>query len=149
MILSKQQMTSISKYTKFIPYLYFLSVIVYWFTGFNKSEGISAYLILLFGIPFLWQLIKPSRKLNFSLGIVFVCLSSYLILAYLFDFLNLIHWTESSKRLLFYGGLLVLGNFVMSLWMVRNSIRKEFWWKWMKNDNHAKKHIAVFQFCNF
>jgi hypothetical protein len=119
-------MQTISKYTKFIPYLYFLSIIAFWFTDMNKSEGISAYPILLFSIPFLWQLIKPSEKLNFSLGIVFVCLSSYLILAYLFDLLNIVNWTESSKRLLFYGGLLVIGNFVMSLWMIRNSIKKEF-----------------------
>ncbi len=119
-------MNAISKYTKFIPYLYFLSVIAYWFADLNKSEGLSAYPILLFGIPFLWQLIKPSRKLNFSLGIVFVCLSSYLILAYLSDLLNIVNWTESSKHLLFYGGLLVVGNFVMSLWIVRNSIKKVF-----------------------
>ncbi|WP_296380961.1 hypothetical protein [Winogradskyella sp.] len=119
-------MHTISKYTKFVPYLYFLSVIVYWFTGINKSDGISAYPILLFGIPFLWQLIKPSQKLNFSLGIIFVCLSSYLILAYLSDLLNIVNWTESSKKLLFYGGLLVFGNFVMSLWIVRNSIKKVF-----------------------
>jgi len=116
----------ISKYTKFVPYFYFISVIVYWFTDVNKSDGISAYPILLFGIPFLWQLIKPSRKLNFSLGIVFVCLSSYLILAYLSDLLNIVQWTESSKKLLFYGGLLVVGNFIMSLWIVRNSIKKVF-----------------------
>lgn len=119
-------MASISKYTKFIPYLYFLSVIAYWFTTINGMDGISAYPILLFGIPFLWQLIKPNRKLNFSLGIVFVCLSSYLIFAYLFDLLNIIHWSEASKKLLFYGGLLVVGNFVMSLWIVRNSIKKAF-----------------------
>lgn len=99
---------------------------MYWFANINRTDGISAYPILLFGIPFVWQLIKPSRKLNFSLGIVFVCLSSYLIVAYLFDLLNIIHWTEYSKKLLFYGGLLVIGNFIMSLWIVKNSIRKEF-----------------------
>ncbi|WP_299111771.1 hypothetical protein [uncultured Winogradskyella sp.] len=119
-------MNAISKYTKFIPYLYFLSVIVYWFTDINKSEGLSAYPILLFAIPFLWQLIKPNRKLNFSLGIIFVCLSSYLILAYLSNVLNIVNWSEASKRLLFYGGLLVVGNFVMSLWIIRNSIKKVF-----------------------
>ena len=119
-------MQTISKYTKFVPYLYFLSVIIYWFTDINKNEGVSAYPILLFGIPFLWQLIKPNRKLNFSLGIVFVCFSSYLILAYLSDLLNIVNWTESTNRLLFYGGLLVVGNFVMSLWIVRNSINKVF-----------------------
>ena len=119
-------MQTINKFTKFIPYLYFLSVITYWFTTINKTEGISAYPILLFGIPFLWQLITPNRKLNFSLGIVFVCLSSYLILAYLFNLLNIIHWTDTARKLLFYGGVLVVGNFVMSLWMIRNSIKEAF-----------------------
>ena len=119
-------MATLSKYTRFIPYFYFLSVIIYWFTEINQSNGISAYPILLFSIPFLWQLFKPTRKLNFSLGIIFVCLSSYLIFAYLFDLLNIIQWTEASKKLLFYGGLLVIGNFVMSLWIVRNSIKKVF-----------------------
>ena len=119
-------MHTISKFTKFIPYFYFLSVIVYWFTIINRLQGISAYPILLFGIPFLWQLIKPSRKLNFTLGIVFACLSSYLILAYIFDLFNVINWTESVKKILFYGGILVAGNFVMSLWMVRNGIKKLF-----------------------
>lgn len=119
-------MHTISKYTKFIPYLYFISVIIYWFTGINRSEGLSAYPILLFSIPFLWQLIKPNRKLNFSLGIIFVCLSSYLIFAYLFDLLNIVNWSEASKRFLFYGGALVIGNFIMSLWIIRNSIKKVF-----------------------
>ncbi len=119
-------MHTISKYTKFIPYLYFLSIIIYWFTDINKSEGLSAYPILLFGIPFLWQLIKPIRELNFSLGIIFVCLSSYLVLAYLFDLLNIINWSEPAKQFFFFGGLFVVGNLVMSLWMIRNSIKKVF-----------------------
>ncbi len=119
-------MKLISKYSKFVPYLYFLSVIVFWFTDVNRSEGISAYPILLFGIPFLWQLIRPSRKLNFSLGIVFVCLSSYLILAYLTSLLDIITWSESTRKFLFYGGALVIAHFVMSLWIIRNSIRKVF-----------------------
>jgi len=119
-------MNTISKYTKFIPYLYFLSVIVYWFTDISKSQGISAYPILLFGIPFLWQLIKPNRELNFSLGIVFVCLSSYMILAYLTNLLNIVSWSESAKHFLFFGGTLVIVNFVMSLWIIRNSMKKLF-----------------------
>ena len=119
-------MNAISKYTKFIPYLYFISIVAYWFTIINKSEGISAYTILLFGIPFLWQLIKPNRELNFSLGIIFVCLSSYLVVAYIFNLLDIMNWSESSKRLLFYGGGLVAGNFIMSLWIIRNSIKKVF-----------------------
>lgn len=119
-------MNLFNRYSKFIPYLYFITVILFWFTDINKTKGISAYPILLFGIPFLWQLIKPKRKLNFSLGIIFVCLSSYLILAYLSDVFHIINWSESSKAFLFYGGLFVIGNFVMSLWIIRNSIKKVF-----------------------
>jgi len=82
-------MKTLSKYSKFVPYLYFIAVVGYWFTDINKTQGITAFPILLFGIPFLWQIIKPNRKLNFTLGITFVCLSSYLILAYLSDFFQI------------------------------------------------------------
>lgn len=119
-------MSLISKYSKFIPYLYFITFIAYWFTGVNRTEGISAYPILLFGIPFLWQLIKPNRDLNFSLGIIFVCLTSYMILAYLSEVLNIITFSEQLKQFVFIGGLFIITNFIMSLWIIRNSINKEF-----------------------
>lgn len=119
-------MKAISKFSIFIPYLYFLAVIVYWFTMVNRNEGLTAYPILLFGIPFVWQLIKPNEKLNFSLGITFVCLSSYTILAYLTDMLKIVALSEQTKQFLVMGGFFVIANFVMSLWMVRNSIKKVF-----------------------
>ncbi|GFZ79009.1 hypothetical protein GCM10011531_05860 [Aquaticitalea lipolytica] len=119
-------MKIISKYSKFIPYLYFIVVILYWFTDVNRSEGITAYPILLFGIPFIWQLVKPNNSLNFSLGIIFVCLSSYMILAYLSDFLNIVSLSNEVKQFLILGGFFVIGNFIMSLWMIRNSIKRSF-----------------------
>lgn len=119
-------MKLISTYSKFVPYLYFIAVIIYLFTSINKSEGLSAYPILLFGIPFLWQLIKPNKNLNFSLGITFVCLSSYLILAYLFDIFNIFSITGTIKSFIVLGGLFVFTNFSMSLWMIRNSMKKSF-----------------------
>jgi hypothetical protein len=117
---------TILKYSKFIPYLYFIAVTAYWFTLVNKSEGITAFPILLFGIQFLWQLLKPNRKLNFVLGITFVCLSSYMILVYLFDMLNIVTLSVSTKKYLMFGGLFVLANFVMALWIIRNSIKRSF-----------------------
>lgn len=119
-------MKLIHKYSKFIPYFYFIAVIVYWFTDVNRNSGLTAYPILLFGIPFLWQLIKPSQKLNFSLGITFVCISSYLILAYLSDLLNIVNLSMTTKQFIVYGGLFVAANFVMALWMIRNSIKRSF-----------------------
>lgn len=119
-------MKAISKYTRFIPYLYFISVIIYWFTYTNRTEGISAYPILLFGIPFIWQLIKPNRNLNFSLGIIFVCVSSYLILAYGLALLNIVNWFGATASFFTTIGLFITGSFVMALWMIRNSIQKQF-----------------------
>jgi multisubunit Na+/H+ antiporter MnhE subunit len=119
-------MKLIQKYSKFIPYLYFIAVISYWFTDVNRNSGVTAYPILLFGIPFVWQLIKPSKKLNFSLGITFVCISSYLILAYLSDLFNIVNFSLFIKQLMVYGGLFIAANFVMSLWMIRNSMKRAF-----------------------
>ncbi|GAA0740959.1 MULTISPECIES: hypothetical protein [Flavobacteriaceae] len=119
-------MKIISKYSKFVPYLYFLAIIAYWFTVVNRSEGISAYPILLFGIPFLWQVLKPNRKLNFTLGITFVCLSSYMILAYLSDVLNIVSLSYTTKKFILYGGFLAIANFIMALWIIRNSLKRSF-----------------------
>jgi hypothetical protein len=119
-------MKLVQKYSKFIPYLYFITVIVFWFTDVNKNSGVHAYPILLLGIPFLWQLVKPSKQLNFTLGITFVCISSYLILAYLSDFFNIVNLPETTKQFIIYGGLFVVANFVMALWMIRNSMKRSF-----------------------
>jgi hypothetical protein len=119
-------METISKYSKFVPYLYFLAVIAYWFTDVNQSKGITAYPILLFGIPFLWQIIKPSKQLNFTLGITFVCLSSYVIVAYLSDVFNIVNLSQQTKQFMVYGGIFVIANFVMALWMIRNSFKRSF-----------------------
>lgn len=119
-------METISKYSKFIPYLYFLTIIAYWFTQVNRDFGINAFPILLFGIPFIWQLFKPNRKLNFTLGITFVCLSSYLILVYISDAFNIVHISEHVKQMMWFSGLLVMSNFIMALWMIKNSLHRSF-----------------------
>ncbi|MCB0382545.1 MAG: hypothetical protein KDD05_04390 [Psychroserpens sp.] len=119
-------MKEIQKYSKYIPYFYYIAVIVYWFTNVNRHSGLTAYPILLFGIPFLWQLIKPNKQLNFTLGITFVCISSYLILAYLFDLLHIVNLSPTTKQFILYSGFFVAANFVMALWMIRNSMKRSF-----------------------
>ena len=110
--------------TKIIPYLYFITVVIYWFTCINRSEGITAYPILFFGIPFLYQIVKPNKKLNFTLGISFVCLSSYLILAYVFNIVDFKELTNNTKIFILNSGLFVFTNFIMALWIIRNSMTK-------------------------
>ena len=119
-------MKFVNTYSKFIPYLYFIAISIFWFTEVNKVSGVTAYPILLLGIPFLWQIIKPNRKLNFALGITFVCLSSYIILAYLSNLLNIVDIPLSIKEFIIFGGLFVAVNFVMALWIIRNSIKRAF-----------------------
>ncbi|MFV9552121.1 hypothetical protein [Algibacter sp. PT7-4] len=119
-------MKPLSKYTKFTPYLYFTAITAYWFTIVNKSEGITAYPILLFGIPFLWQIIKPNKTLNLTLGITFVCVSSYLILAFISDILHIISFSGPIKQFLLPGGLFIFANLIMSLWIIKNSLHKSF-----------------------
>ena len=111
-------MIGVQKFSRFVPYLYYIAMTTYWFTMVNRSEGISAYPILLFAIPFVWQLIKPSEKLNFSLGIIFVCLSSYLLIANLSYSFDIISFSDTAKRFLMLGTFFLIGNLVMSLWMV-------------------------------
>ena len=115
-------MNIISKYANLTPYLYFIAITLYWFIDINQSQGFTSYLILLFSIPFLWQIIKPNKELNFTLGTVFVCLSSYLILAYLSDIFNIASITIA-KGFILYGGIFVILNFFMSVWIIRNSLK--------------------------
>ncbi|MEZ4797511.1 MAG: hypothetical protein R2785_10125 [Flavobacteriaceae bacterium] len=119
-------MKLLNKYANLVPYLYFIAAIAYVFTYTNQREGILAYPILLLGIPFLWQLIRPNVKLNFALGITFMCLSSYMILAYLSDIFNIISFNAKISHLLIIGSGFILANFVMSLWIIRNSIKQTF-----------------------
>lgn len=116
-------MKIISKHARIIPHLYFISVVIYWFTNINQYNGSTAYLILLLGIPFLWQIIKPHKSLNFTLGITFICISSYLILAFLAE---LIRMSSLNKNYAILGGLFVMANFTMSMWIIRNSLKRQF-----------------------
>jgi len=119
-------MKYLSKHIKFIPYLYFLSFIALWFTDVNRNQGVLAFPILIFGIPFIWQLVKPNNKLNFALGTTFVCISSYFILAYLSDVLDIISFGKTAKQFIIIGGLLSFTNFIKSLWIIRNSLKRAF-----------------------
>ncbi len=118
-------MKLISKYTNLVPYLYFIVVTLYWFIDTNQSQGITSYLILLFSAPFVWQIIKPNKELNFTLGTIFICLSSYLILAYLSDLFNIAS-ISIAKGFIVYGGVFVILNFFMSVWIIRNSLKRSF-----------------------
>jgi len=111
-------MKALKKYT---PYLYFLSIIIFLFSNFNNN--ISSYSLLILTIPFIWQIIKPNPRLRFILGITTICLSSYLIIVYLTGVLNVISLSFNiTDKLMIFGGLFVVANFVMSLWIIRSTM---------------------------
>jgi uncharacterized membrane protein YhdT len=116
-------MNLINRFSKTIPHLYFIAVTAYWFTTINRTEGLTAYPILLFGIPFLWQIIKPNKKLNLALGITFVCLSSYLIIAYLSKVINFNSLDLNINSIIISSGLFIATNFIMAMWIIKNCLR--------------------------
>ncbi len=118
-------MKLLNRYANLTPYLYFIAIVLYWFTLLNKSNGIIAFPILLLIIPFLWQIIKPNKELNFVLGITFVCISSYVIVAQLANVLN-IPSLILAKGVIIYSGIFVFLNFAMSAWIVRNSLKQTY-----------------------
>jgi len=116
-------MVKFNKILKLAPYLYFIAVIATWFTVTNKSQGLIAYPILIIVVPFLWQLIKPSNTLNFSLGITTVCLSSYVIIAHMASIIDVAAYALKSNPNGLYSWSFVLLNFFMAVGIVRNSIK--------------------------
>ena len=116
-------MNTINKISKTLPYLYFIAITAYWFTVINRTEGLTAYPILLFAVPFLWQVIKPTKKLNLTLGITFVCLSSYLIIAYLSKIIDFSALDININSIIISSGLFIITNFVMAMWIIKNSLR--------------------------
>lgn len=119
-------MTFFSTNTKQIPYLYFIIITACWFTVVNKAQGVTAFPILILAMPFLWQLIKPNNRLNFSLGITIMCLSSYLIIAHITQIINASSLILSSTNMNLLSWIFIFLNFIMALWIVRNSMKTPF-----------------------
>ena len=109
---------------KYIPYLYFILAISYWFLDVVWRGGWTSVWILLLAVPFIWHLIKPSAKLSLSLGILFSLISCYLVLAYLSDVFNLTTMTDTAKTFIVVGGLFVLTNLSMSVWILINGLKR-------------------------
>ncbi|MGV6829950.1 MAG: hypothetical protein ACWA5P_00120 [bacterium] len=116
-------MKQLKFYANRLPYFYFIALAIYWFSILLGTEVLSAILVLLMCIPFLWQLIKPNRELNFGLGVIFICISSYLIMGSLADLFNLPSVVIAS-RVIIYGSFIAILNFAMSAWIVRNSVKR-------------------------
>ena len=120
------QMKTLNKYSKLIPYFYFIAVVAYWFTDVNKTEGITAFPILLFSIPFIWQILKPKSKLNHTLGITLVSLKLYFISANIVGFFHMSSMTDRTTDFVIYGGLLVILVSGIKMWIVTNDRRQSF-----------------------
>jgi len=114
---------SIKKYSKFVPLLYFITIIIYWFLDIRNNEGSSPYIILCLAIPFIWQLIKYNKIINIILGCLFICLSLYISLAFFSDVFKIKEVTANTNTFLLIGSLFVFLNLIMSVWMFINGIK--------------------------
>ncbi len=109
-------MINTKKMKKYIPYVYFLATIVFFFSIFNDKA--IHYLVLALSIPFVWQIFKPNFILRFILGITTICLSLYFALGYLTGVLNIISLINITDQVMLFGGLFVATNLIMSLCIV-------------------------------
>lgn len=125
-------MNSLKDFSKYLPHLYFIALAIYGFTYFNRISSLAAYALFILAVPFIWQLIKPSERLNLTLGITSVCLTSYVIVAFLFNLLNIIALSESLKYSVTIS-CICIASFIMALWMIRNSLKKRFSYKTIRN----------------
>lgn len=117
-------MKSLKNLSVYIPYTYFIAVIAIFFTLINRNYGIVAYPILLLLIPFVKQIIAPKKYLNFLLGISFISITTLLITIYIISNLNLSPSHIVGYFMFLYGGIIIPINFIMALWMIRNSLKK-------------------------
>lgn len=115
-----------SNTAKYVPYLYFIATIAYCFITLKTTHYVFAYALLALIIPFLWQIIKPNPQLNFKLGLVIICISSYTILAYLLQILHIVNFVNISPNTVIYIGSFIFLNFYMALWIIKNSFSKSF-----------------------
>lgn len=110
-----------------IPYLYFI-IVWLWigFAGLVKGS-LSSIPVLLFCLPFGYLMFKEKKGLNLLAGILMLCWSILILLAYLFDAVKIGNpYTFNSISFLIAGGILVALNFLMSVKLITKACDPKF-----------------------
>jgi hypothetical protein len=107
-----------------IPYLYFIAIWSWIAIGGFKVR-VENFTLLTFCVPFVYQLFKEKKGLNLLLGILMMCWSILILLAYISDAMK-INMLDSSKTISFIigGGVLVMLNFFMSFKLILKALKQ-------------------------
>lgn len=108
-----------------IPHLYFIAI---WFwvalEGVLKGQLQSFYMFALC-LPFAYQIAKEKKGLNLLLGILMLCWSVLMLLAYFSDLAKINEiGSQRTMRFVIGGGLLVILNFVMTINLISKAVDK-------------------------
>jgi len=95
-------MKMISKYASIVPYFYFFIILLFWFTDMSQNIRLILYSIFLLTLPLIWNYIKLNKQLNLSLSITFLCLTSHLVLLYLFQFFPFESFIQIANQLMMF-----------------------------------------------
>jgi hypothetical protein len=108
----------IKDYRYTAPLLYFLAIILWMYFGnlFHAQE--AEPLILLFCIPFLYQLVFRNRLISIVLAMFMLVWAVWMLMAYASEYTQLAsHSSEGMVSFMLTGGVFILLNFVMAIWL--------------------------------
>lgn len=101
-----------------LPYFYFASITLYFFakpfTHEINETLVSSLLMLAITFVFLAQLKYKFKQLDSILGIITLCWSCWMLLAFYSDFVNASPWTLNGKWVFLYSSFVIF-NFYFSI----------------------------------
>ncbi|MEZ4933472.1 MAG: hypothetical protein R2788_15295 [Saprospiraceae bacterium] len=114
-------------YLSAVPYLYFIAILSWIFFGnwMGEKTGGSSIGVLLFTMPFFVQIFLKSKPLDLFLIAICTLFTSWMLLAYLSDVMDITAMTDGALRFIIIGGLFSVGNILMTGWLFFNLRNRE------------------------
>ncbi|MEP6700223.1 MAG: hypothetical protein ABJA85_02870 [Bacteroidota bacterium] len=111
-------MNNLKNIIKWSPYIYFF---IFFLIINNPANRVF---VLVISLPIIIQLFLQARYLDQVLGAFTFILSLWLMLAYASDLNKISVVTSHSRKFIAIGGIIVISNFVMTLLLFRNALKR-------------------------
>ena len=106
---------------KWLPYIYFS---VFFLLIISESASYYNMVPLALSVLLLLQMYFQLKYVDWFMGMLLLFLSLWFLLAYASDFHKITSYTNQTWQFIVIGGLIVISNFVMSILMLRNAIKR-------------------------
>ena len=106
---------------KWLPYTYFS---VFFILIISESASYYNIVPLALSALLLLQMYFQLKYVDWFMGMLLLFLSLWFLLAYASDFHKITSYTNQTWQFIVIGGLIVISNFVMSILMLRNAIKR-------------------------